>query len=185
MIRTEPRLSLYTIDPKYCDFLRKTDRCIVYNSGRKATRPFIGILLTITKDKSQKFNYFAPLSSPKPKHLTIQDNVDLVKINEGKEGVINLNNMFPVPKECLSLIDPRVKDEDSDEARKYKLLLTNQLEWCNTPENTHLILTKAKILYWKIVRGNAKARLVARCCNFIEDEKACARYCELHGYSLT
>lgn len=182
MIRTEPRLSLYTIDTEYCDFLRKTDRCIVYNGGDKAGRPFIGIVLTITRSDSQKFNYFAPLSSPKPKHLTMHDNIDLIKINEGKEGVINLNNMFPVPKECLSLIDPRRKDEDSDEVLKYKLLLTNQLEWCNRPENTRLILSKAKILYWKIVRGNAKANLVARCCKFKEDEEECIRYCALKGF---
>ena len=112
----------------------------------------------------------------------MHDNIDLIKINEGKEGVINLNNMFPVPKECLSLIDPRKKDEDSDEVLKYKLLLTNQLEWCNRPENTRLILSKAKILYWKIVRGNAKAKLVARCCKFKEDEEECIRYCTLKGF---
>ena len=184
MNRTEPRLSLYTIDPQYCDFLRKTDRCIVYNGGNKATRPFIGIILTITSANGQKFNYFAPLSSPKPKHLTIHDNVDLIKINEGREGVINLNNMFPVPKECLHIVDTTSRQGDSEETQKYKYLLSRQLAWCNVDSNAQMILRKAEVLYRKIIFGYATAKLVARCCNFIEDEKACVMYCELHGYSL-
>ena len=185
MNEIEERLSLYTIDTKYCDFLRETDRCIVYNSGSKATRPFVGIVLEIIKDDSSKFNYFAPLSSPKPKHLTMREGIDLVKINRGRQGVINLNNMFPVPKECLHLIDTALRSGDSLENQQYKMLLSDQLDWCNISSNAQKIRKKAEMLYRKVAAGDINAGLLARCCKFSEDENACVRYCELHGYSLT
>ena len=60
------------------------------NRGVKNKRPYIGVLFEIDRKK-----YLAPLSSPKPKHLTMKNSLDFVKINQGKFGVINLNNMFP------------------------------------------------------------------------------------------
>ena len=42
------------------------------------------------------YEYFAPLSSPKPKHQLIKRQIDIVKINDGKYGVVNLNNMISV-----------------------------------------------------------------------------------------
>lgn len=55
---------LVKVDYKYCDYLRKFDNKIFYNAGKKELRPFLGILFTI-----DNCEYFAPLSSPKPKHL--------------------------------------------------------------------------------------------------------------------
>lgn len=40
--------------------------------------------------------YFAPLSSPKPKHLKLKSKLDFLKIDNGKLGAIN--NMLPVTK---------------------------------------------------------------------------------------
>ena len=178
----ETRLSLYTIDTEYCDFLRETDKCIVYNGGNKSNRPFIGIVLTIDGPDLKKIKYFAPLSSPKPKHLTMHEAIDLVKINDGKQGVINLNNMFPVPKECLHLIDTVLHNEDSHEDRQYKTLLSDQLDWCNVSSNASTIRKKANMLYKKIINGHANQGLLSRCCKFKEDEEECVRYCTLKGF---
>ena len=51
------------VDSKYCDYLRQYDNKVSYNAGTKDLRPFIGVLFMI-----DKCEYFAPLSSPKPKH---------------------------------------------------------------------------------------------------------------------
>ena len=89
--------SFYQVDPAYSNFLRQSDPCIPHTSGQKAARPFVGIVLTING-----LNYYAPLSSPKPKHINMKNQVDFLKINKGYWGVIN-----------------------------YKNLLSNQLSWCN------------------------------------------------------
>ena len=57
------KFKIVKVDANYCGFLRKYDEKVVYNAGLKELRPFIGVLFKI-----DKFEYFAPLSSPKIKH---------------------------------------------------------------------------------------------------------------------
>ena len=38
---------LVKIDYMYCDYLRKYDKRVVYNKGKKELRPFIGVLFSI------------------------------------------------------------------------------------------------------------------------------------------
>lgn len=91
------RLSFVLINSKYCDYLRTKDHCVPYTMDNKSTRPFIGVLFQI-----ENINYYAPLSSPKPKHKRIKNQIDLVKINNGEFGVINFNNMIPVHKKTYN-----------------------------------------------------------------------------------
>ena len=56
------------VDSDYCDYLRKFDSKVIYNKRAKKLRPFIGILFKI-----EKWKYFAPLSSPKPKHKIMKN----------------------------------------------------------------------------------------------------------------
>ena len=58
------KLIIVRLDSKYCDYLRKFDNKVPFNYSQKKLRPFIGVLFKINKCM-----YFAPLSSPKPKHL--------------------------------------------------------------------------------------------------------------------
>lgn len=60
-------LSIVRLSTNYCDFLRKYDNKVPYNYGNKELRPFVGVLF-----KLNEFMYFAPLSSPKLKHLKIK-----------------------------------------------------------------------------------------------------------------
>ena len=82
------KFSFYRADALYCDYLRKSDPCVPYTMDQKEARPFIGIVLTLND-----YDYYAPLTSPKPKHLHMKNQVDFLKINGGVWGAINFNNM--------------------------------------------------------------------------------------------
>ena len=85
------KLKIVKVDSKYCNYLRKYDSKIPYNAGIKELRPFIWVLF-----KVNKLEYFVPLSSPKPKHLTLKNTIDLIKISGGEYGVINFNNNISI-----------------------------------------------------------------------------------------
>lgn len=110
------RLKLYYISDEYIIFLRKYDQKVPYNKSQ--TRPFIGVVYTFNN-----INYFAPLASPKIKHLKMSNRViDIWKIDKGKLGIINFNNMLPSLIEVLSEVLPTIK---------YKILLENQISSIN------------------------------------------------------
>lgn len=156
------KLKLYFIDSKYINYLRKYDKKVAYN--KVPNRPYVGVVY-----EYNGFLYFAPLSSPKPKHLTMANNViDVFKIQGGKLGVINLNNMIPCPKEVLTEAIRNINDV------KYKKLLENQLSYINS---------KRKILYKKVTYfqnkyrgGFLKKNILDRCCNFNLLEEKCLKY---------
>ena len=112
-------LKIVKVDSDYCNFLRKYDDKVTYNAGKKELRPFLGILFTV-----DELEYFAPLSSPKNKHLKLSNTLDLIKIKDGKLGVINLNNMIPVTSENYEIFDLNKKVDDNDELKRQMLLKT-------------------------------------------------------------
>lgn len=68
------KLKLYFIDTNYINYLRKYDKRVAYN--KVPSRPYVGVVYMYNN-----FNYFAPLSSPKPKHIQLKDNaLDIFKI---------------------------------------------------------------------------------------------------------
>jgi protein AbiQ len=162
-------LSFFLVNADYCDFLRKADPRVPYAGRDKAKRPFVGIVLEIASLK-----YYAPLSSPKPKHSHMKNLPDFIKICGGKLGVINLNNMIPVHPDCLTKIDLSVFPHDDEEEKKYKSLLGNQLSQCN--KNKDKILAKAAKLREIIISGKARPDLAKRCCDFSGNEKSYALY---------
>ena len=97
-------LKIYYIDNNYINYLRKFDDRVAYNKTK--TRPYVGVVYTFNNQ-----TYFAPLSSPKPKHLTMnKDAIDIFKIKDGELGIVNINNMIPTPISCLTEVLPLVKD---------------------------------------------------------------------------
>ena len=78
------KFKIVKIDSNYCDYLRKYDNKVSYNAGMKDLRPFIGVLFNIND-----IEYFAPLSSPKPKYMKLNNTLDLIKIDDGNYGVID------------------------------------------------------------------------------------------------
>ena len=168
--------SFFKADALYCDFLRKEDPRVPYVMDEKSTRPFVGIVLSVNG-----FHYYAPLTSPKRKHLKMKSQIDFLKIKRGEWGAINLNNMIPVPPECLQKVELAILETDSKVDIAYKYLLRNQLSWCNA--NRDMILKQARKLYRMVIDGRAWESLASRCCNFALDEQRCAAYCREHSLS--
>ncbi len=152
------KLKIVRLDSKYCDYLRKFDNRVSYNKANKELRPFIGILFVVNNCE-----YFAPLSSPKPKHLTMKDYVDFVKIQNGELGVVNFNNMLPVRENNYSLIDLD-KDKYLLKNQKYQNLLIRQSWWLR--DNFSEVQKKAEKLYTLYMNNHLNKNVINRCCNF-------------------
>jgi len=165
------RLSFSRADSAYCDFLRQTDPNVPYTMDKKNTRPFIGVIL-----KLNGMSYYAPLSSPKLKHLNMKNQIDFLKINDGKWGAINFNNMIPIHPNSLSKVEMQPLLSDTKEDKIYKDLLNNQLDWCNA--NQTLILSRAARLYNTITQGKGYRSLIARCCCFKANEQQYIKFCQ-------
>ena len=159
---------LVKIDYKYCEYLRKYDNKVSYNKGLKELRPFIGILFKIGK-----IEYFAPLSSPKPKHKLIKKQIDIVKINGGKYGVVNLNNMIPVTNKNYELLDLDAKPKNRSELKR-QILLKAQLRYLN---KSYLEIKKKSLILYRLAKSNSLTlKLKNRCCDFILLEQICQKY---------
>ena len=151
-------LKIVRIDSNYCDFLRKYDNRVIYNKNDKELRPFIGILFTI-----DDYEYFAPLSSPKPKHKKMKNTLDFFKIKYGELGAVNFNNMIPVKEKNYSLINLNEKVTTIEEM-KYQKMLREQLLWLNA--NYYQIKNKSMKLYNLYNNGRLPENIKFRCCNF-------------------
>ena len=89
-------IKIYEINAAYINYLVPYAPHLFHNrqQGQANERKYIGIVLQVNG-----LDYFAPLSSFKPKHRRMKEGLDFIKIKD--YAVINLNNMFPVPlSEC-------------------------------------------------------------------------------------
>ncbi|MEG1150336.1 MAG: type III toxin-antitoxin system ToxN/AbiQ family toxin [Bacilli bacterium] len=162
------KLKLVRINTDYCNYLRKFDDKVPYNFKVKELRPFIGILFTVNECM-----YFAPLSSPKPKHLKLKDKIDFLKLDGGKLGAINFNNMLPVSEKNIIYLN-LYEDNLSLSEKKYNSLLKSQLYWLN--RNKKRIYGRSKKLYDKYITDELEYNIKIRCCNFILLEEKCYEY---------
>ena len=158
IIKMYKNFKIVKVDSKYCDFLRLYDDKVPYNAGIKELRPFVGVLFMVGKCE-----YFAPLSSPKPKHKKLKNKLDLIKIDEGNYGVINFNNMIPVTNNNYVEFDLNKKSNNKKEVFRLELL-RNQLRWLTS--NKKEVITKSKLLYDLYKNNKLPQNLKNRCCNF-------------------
>lgn len=88
------RIKLVEISKEYTSFLRAKVYSKIPQEHKNSSfhKPFIGILIS-----NNDIKYVIPLSSPKEKHTKMHNTIDFHKIDGGKYGAINFNNMFPVP----------------------------------------------------------------------------------------
>ena len=117
--------------------------------------------------KINGFDYFAPLSSFKPKHKRLSETTDFIKV--GTYAVINLNNMFPAP---MSLCKQVVIDDITD--IHYKNLV--RMEYRIIRQKTELILNNAKAVYEHKMINDGKSKLSQRCHDFRLLEEKCREY---------
>ena len=107
-------MKFYHIKDDYIRYLRQYDSKVAENKNE--SRPYLGIVLEINS-----IRYYAPFTSPKPKHQKMKNTKDFRKINHGLYGAINFNNMIPVLDSALIQINiENIPDEN------YKRLLQNQ-----------------------------------------------------------
>ena len=160
--------NLVTVNSRYCDYLRQYDYRVSYNANEKELRPFVGVLFEI-----EDIKYFAPLSSPKQKHLKMKNKLDFLKIDDGKLGAINFNNMLPVNDKNVILLDLNAKF-DSVEKQQYYKLLKKQIFWLN--RNSDKLYSQSKELYLKYLDNTLAPSIFARCCDFKLLETKCEEY---------
>lgn len=164
----ERSLLLVEVDSKYCNYLRKYDSKVSYNYGEKAHRPYVGVLFNIGSCM-----YFAPLSSPKPKHLKLKTKVDFIKIDNGRLGAINFNNMIPVTENNIKIINLR-KLMDNKKDILYMKMLNKQIYWLN--RHKAIIYRKSEKLYNMFVNNLLPDNIAKRCCDFKLLEEKCLLY---------
>ena len=161
-------LKIVKVVVNYCDYLRKFDDRVPYNHYEKEIRPFVGVLFEINNCE-----YFAPLSSPKIKHLSMRNTIDFFKLDSGKLGAINFNNMIPVMGNNYSLVDFNKRGKGLDEI-KYLILLENQLSFLNAHYNQ--VINKSSKLYNLYINNRLPQNIRNRCCNFNLLEEKCMKY---------
>jgi len=128
----------------------------------KQLRPFIGVLFIVND-----FKYFAPLSSLKLKHLKIKSAIDFMKLDGGKLGIVNFNNMLPVK-------DNNICEFDIEKNDSYSKLLRIQLYYLN--RNYSKLSRNSSLLYKKYVNKKLIKVIYDRCCNFKLLEEKCEEY---------
>ena len=142
--------------------------CFYYMyKNKKELRPFIGILFKI-----ENCEYFAPLSSPKPKYKTMKATIDFLKIKDGELGAVNFNNMLPVTTKNITKINFERILNSSD--RAYYKLLQEQIYWLN--RNRNQLYKKSFQLYQKQIANRLPNSIMQRCCNFKLLEEKCTEY---------
>ena len=164
------KLNLYHIEMKYvCDLANADDRVMsVSPQIGKEKRPFVGIVILCESKK-----YCIPLSSPKPKHLSMKNDKDFTRMFDKHRkmiGCLYFNNMIPVTDSVLCPVNTKLRPEMHVSEREYVSLLNDQLDWCN--ENQKAIIRKAEKLYRLVTETPDKLPLLTkRCCDFLKLEK--------------
>lgn len=146
-------MEFYWLNTNYYHYLKQWDKRVPIANKKKHFRPFLGPFFL-----SDMFPYYLPLTSPKKKHQFIYQRGDIILIEEGRLGAINVNNMLPLPQQEVCQIQIEQMEDN-----KYKKLLQKQLLWCI--QNKEMIQRKVNniyLLYHKI----KKEQLCKRCCDF-------------------
>lgn len=156
------------VNSEYCDYLRRFDNKVPYNKNKKELRPFIGILFKI-----ENCEYFAPLSTPKPKHKTMKNTIDFLKIKDGELGALNFNNMIPVRENNYAIVNLN-KPAFNESEQKYQKMLIEQLDWLNA--HYRQIKSKSFKLYNLYINDKLPKNIKIRCCNFKLLEEKCKEY---------
>lgn len=154
-------LKIYRISEQYIRFLGSRDKKVQYNKGNR--RPYVGVVLLVGE-----YRYFVPMESPKPNHASIKSGKHILKLDNGRLGLLGFNNMVPVHNDALINYDI-----DAEPDVKYRELLRNQAVICNRMKAD--IYSRASRTYYDVV-NNKNEFLVRISCDFKALESACKSY---------
>ena len=167
-------MNWYIVDHQYIDYLLQFDNKVGYVDYGNRIKIHVGTVLFVNDH-----HYYVPVSSAKPKHQKMSNQLDFHKVTDKENGyvyaVLNLNNMIPVPAACLTQLkydqihDFRVFHSEKQKT-DYIYLLQKEKRLIDDLEDS--LKRKAEKLYDKCSRFPESA-LAARCCNFrLLEEKA-------------
>lgn len=131
-----------------------------------------------------------PISSAKPKHQKMSNSLDFHKLQDESTrylyAVLNINNMIPVPDNCLTQLKYNQIDcfrsfKSDKEKTDYIYLLQKEKFLIDNIQNT--LQNKAMKLYQKCI-AKPDSSLAARCCNFKMLEEKCLSYLHISPANL-
>ena len=169
----------YVVDKAYINYLTQFDSRVGYVEYGVRLKLHIGIILNI-----DDVQYYVPISSVKSKHKKMSNSVDFHKIQDEETGfiyaVLNINNMIPVPKSCITQVKYNMIDEfrifeNEKEKTDYIYLLQKEKFLIDKIEGA--LQNKAKKLYQKCMM-KPESSLASRCCSFRLLEEKCKLYIE-------
>lgn len=165
------------VNEKYLDYLRKTENRIPRTDyGSDKYKPFFGILFEV-----DDLYYVTQVSHPQPRHHYLKQQKDFFKLFDPKNrnrliAVVNLNYMFPIPKNQTSPfvkkdIDTYRTFKTEQEKSKYIDLLDAELSVINSMD----LGTKAENLY-KFKYEKPEDIVSKRCIDFKAMEALALQY---------
>ena len=154
-------LKLYRVSDRYIRFLKSRDSRVQDNKERR--RPYVGVVLFVSN-----YRYFVPMESPKPNHDRIKPGYHIMKLEDGKLGLLGFNNMIPIHDDALIAFNI---DDEPDE--KYAELLRRQVSFINRHKAD--VLSHASKTYYSVVKKQIPFMLKI-CCDFKKLEAACSQY---------
>lgn len=80
------KFQFYHINEHYISYLHSIDTRVQYNKGQR--RPYVGIVLSING-----IDYYVPLESPKPNHVNIKGGGPVMKLDDGRLGLMGFNKL--------------------------------------------------------------------------------------------
>lgn len=182
------RLKWCTINNEYLEYLKQGENRIPnYNytttrqdgTTKKLLKPFFAVVM-----ENEGFSYVAQVNHPQPRHYNLREDKDFIKIfnpdnNRRLMCVVNLNYMFPVPKQDIIYFSmaniEQIRDFDNmSEKSNYINLLNKEITELNNKNITAL----AKNLL-EYVNQNPTSYVSMRCFNFANLERKCAEWTRL------
>lgn len=164
-------ITLVAVDIDYIKYLHTHgDTRVQFNPAKEATyqsKPYVGALIFV-----DGLPYFAPLESPRPAHLKMKSNLHIIKINGGKNGIIGLNNMVPVPREAIRWFN--IYDMEYAESLRRIYI------YCNI-HKAELRERAAQVYEHRKQPNEFEKRIY---CDFAKLEEASYHYCKEKGYAI-
>lgn len=174
-------LLLYSVSDRYIAYLRKSVPGVYDNKeGTRAhTRKYLGVVFKI-----DHYNYYIPLSSPKPSDYMIQNNSKKIRksiipierittLNSKGSlellGTLRISHMIPVPE-----IELLHYDLDNESDQQYKTMVQEQMIYIRKKKKK--ILSNAKLIYKQKKENDLTANYVKTALDFKSLEVKCDEY---------
>lgn len=168
----------YAVKEEFLNYIRKHESRIPKTDyGPDKFKPFFGALFEVGN-----LVYLTQVSHPRKRHYKLPANLDFIKLYNDKKliAVVNLNYMFPVPKD--QLIDVKYKNiqdfrtfNDEQERGKYISLMKKEMKQLKSIG----INEKAERIY-NLKYDYPENVISQRCIDFKDLEIKCKEYKEIN-----